>query len=368
MARPGSDSNGTRASHRNVPGGDTTSGADFDALLGRVRPRIEQQLAQWLDGRVGEARAHGSEVEAVATAVRQLTLRGGKRLRAALVGAAYEACGGEGGAEAVTGAGVSLELLQTYFLVHDDWMDGDDVRRGGPSVPAMMRVRFDRTRADAMTILAGDLAAAWARRALLEVPLAPDRLVLAASELARVEEDVVEGQVLDVGGHARDAREVETVHRLKTSSYTVRGPIVMGARLAGAADGQVSALAEFAEPLGVAFQLRDDLLGVFGSADTMGKPAGSDLTAGKRTAVVVHALAEGLEYELGRVFGRRDAPATDVRLVTASLEASGVRARIEKRIEDLVGAAHGALERTALTPKWRALLASAAHALTNRQA
>lgn len=368
MTRPGSDSNGTRGPHRNAASTPATSAADFREFLAQVRPTIERRLAEWVDGRLEDARSRGPDVEAVAASVRQLALRGGKRLRAALAALAYEACGGQGGGEMVAAAGVALELLQTYLLVHDDWMDGDDVRRGGPSVPAMMRARFDGARADAMAILAGDLAAAWSRRALLEVPVSRDRLVLAAAELAKVEEEVVEGQILDVGGRARTAKELETVHRLKASSYTVRGPIVVGARLAGASDAQVSGLTEFAEPLGIAFQLRDDLLGVFGSAEAMGKPAGNDLRAGKRTAVVIEAISAGLSDALGRVLGRRDAPAQDVQMATALLETSGVRARIETRIDVLVGEAHSALERVQLTAAGRALLASAAHALTNRQA
>lgn len=366
MPRPGSDSNGARVPHRNVVPRDATAG-DFVAFVGRVRPAIERELAEWLDRRMKEACGRGADVEIVASAVRQLALRGGKRVRAVLAAAAFEACGGEGGPGRVAPAGVALELLQTYLLVHDDWMDGDDVRRGGPSVPAMMRARFDGARADAMTILAGDLAAAWSRRALLEVAVKHDRLVLAAAELARVEEDVVEGQVIDVGGRAESAKDVERMHRLKASSYTVRGPIVIGARLAGATEAQVSGLAEFAEPLGVAFQLRDDLLGVFGDAETMGKPAGNDLRAGKRSAVVVEARRAGLARELGRVLGRRDAAAAEVDEAISLLEASGVRTRIEARIGVLVGEARGALERTTLTSTGRALLAGAAHALTDRQ-
>src|SRR5258708_32935513 len=127
-------------------------------------------------------------------------------------------------------------------------MDGDAVRRGGPSVPAMMRGRFAESRADAMAVLAGDLGAAWAQRALLEVRLPADRVVLAAREFAVMQEEVIQGQVLDMAGAARDAREVEAVHALKTSSYSVRGPVVIGARLAGAPQPQVDALAAFARP------------------------------------------------------------------------------------------------------------------------
>jgi geranylgeranyl diphosphate synthase, type I len=352
--------------HRNVVAEDARA-SDFAVFVGRVRPAVEQELAVWLDRRMDEARGRGADVEVVASAIRHLALRGGKRIRAVLAAAAFESCGGEGGPGNVALAGVALELLQTYLLIHDDWMDGDDVRRGGPSVPAMMRARFDGSRADAMTILAGDLAAAWSRRALLEVKVSHDRLVLAAAELARVEEDVVEGQVLDVGGRAESAADVETMHRLKASSYTVRGPIAVGARLAGATESQVSGLAAFADPLGVAFQLRDDLLGVFGDAEAMGKPAGNDLRAGKQSAVVVEAQGAGLTPELGRVLGRRDATAGEVQKVISLLEVSGIRTRIEARIGILVGEAQGALERTTLTSKGRALLAGAAHALTDRQ-
>ena len=96
----------------------------------------------------------------------------GKRWRAALLAASYEVCGGEGGPETVATAGASLELLQAYLLVHDDWMDGDDERRGGPSVPAMMRERLGAF-ADAASVLAGDLASGWAQMLLCELPLAP---------------------------------------------------------------------------------------------------------------------------------------------------------------------------------------------------
>ncbi|MGD0527854.1 MAG: polyprenyl synthetase family protein, partial [Polyangiaceae bacterium] len=257
----------------------------FGELVARVRADVDARLAAWLETRVAEARSRGAEVEAVADAVRSLVMRGGKRMRAVLLAVAYEGCGGEGGTNAVTLAAVALELLQAYLLVHDDWMDGDEVRRGGPSVPAMMRARLPG-HADAMSVLAGDLAAAWAREALLAVELPAPRVVLAARELARVEEEVIHGQVLDVGSTAASASEVEAVYALKTASYTVRGPLVMGARLAGASDGQVTALAAFAVPLGVAFQLRDDALGTFGDPGATGKPAGSDLRRGKRTALV----------------------------------------------------------------------------------
>ncbi|MDP9151948.1 MAG: polyprenyl synthetase family protein [Myxococcota bacterium] len=339
----------------------------FVDFLLRVRLGVESLLVEWLDARVDDAQGRGAEVGAMADAIRHLALRGGKRMRAVLLAAAYEGCGGEEGAERVVQAGAALELLQVYLLVHDDWMDGDEVRRGGPSVPAVMRGLFG-AQADAASILAGDLAAAWAHRAMLEVPLPAERVVRAMRELARVEEEVVQGQLLDVRGFARDEKEVEVVHALKTASYSVRGPVMVGAVLAGASDDQLARLAAFAEPLGVAFQLRDDVLGTFGHELTMGKPSGGDLREGKRTALVVEAMRDPQAAKaLAKVLGHADASEAEVRAAAECIEASGSRRRVEERILVLVAESLGALERADLTPAGRAVLAQAALAMTERQ-
>jgi len=324
------------------------SEAAFGQFVERTRVSVDGWLARWLAERVAVARGRGAEVEAVAVALSELVLRGGKRLRAALLGAAYEACGGEGGAQRVVAAAGALELLQGYLLTHDDWMDGDEVRRGGPSVPALLRRRFPETH-DAASVLAGDLGAGWTQEALLAVQVEPARVLAAARELARVHEDVVQGQVLDVCATARDVREVELVHALKTASYTVRGPVVIGALLAGAGEAKCAALAAYAEPLGVAFQLRDDVLGTFGDAETMGKPAGSDLRAGKRTSLVVNAMADaGAARAVGKVLGKADASDADLAAAVQAMTSCGARARVEERIVALVGESRAALARAEL--------------------
>ena len=341
---------GARGEHRLTPGeAKRAMPNEFQLFVAEVRGQVERRLAGWLDERVAEARARGSAVGIVADAVRQLALRGGKRMRPVLLAASYEACGGQGGGEAVAPAGVALELLQAYLLVHDDWMDGDPMRRGGPSVPALMRTRFSGPTADAMAILAGDLAAAWARRALFDVRLAPGRVASAARELARVEEEVVQGQVLDVAGGAGDAAEVEAMHDLKTTSYTVRGPVLMGALLADAGEAALESLRLFGDPVGLAFQLRDDLLGVFGDSAQTGKPAGTDLRAGKRTAVTVAALSRDPDGAVARVFGRTDASDGEWSAATRELDACGARAQIEARIDGLLQQAEMALARADVT-------------------
>jgi geranylgeranyl diphosphate synthase type I len=178
---------------------------------------------------------------------------------------------------------------------------------------------------------------------------------------------VVKGQILDVTETAQDAVAVEAMHVLKTASYTVTGPVVMGAVLADAPDAVVAGLTAFAEPLGVAFQLRDDVLGVFGDPRATGKPAGGDLRCGKRTAVVVEAMKDARTAALlETVLGRPEASDGDVAAAIEHLSACGVRARIEERIAARVAAAHDHLARIPLTAKGRMLLASAVGALTER--
>jgi geranylgeranyl diphosphate synthase, type I len=351
--------------------GDLGLSEEFSRFVGYVRDQVGERLGVWLEARVAAARKRGGNVEYIAEALRQLVLRGGKRMRAVLLVAAYEACGGIGGVEAIAPAALALELLQAYLLAHDDWMDGDEVRRGGPSVPAMMRSRFGQELQGAASILAGDLASSWSFAAVLELSAPAERVVLAARELARVGEEVVHGQVRDVWAsatHLTEPGEVETTYALKTASYSVRGPIVMGACLAGADEAQVAALVAFAEPLGVAFQLRDDVIGMFGDVRTTGKPSGSDLRKGKRTLLVVEAMhdpaaARSLEW----VLGRPDVTDVHVAAALAAIEACGARTRVEQRIVALVQQSRDALARARLTSAGRDLLAQATVALTERE-
>jgi geranylgeranyl diphosphate synthase type I len=245
---------------------------------------------------------------------------------------------------------IAMELLQAYLLIHDDWMDDDDVRRGGPSVHVVLRERFgSKALGDAGAILAGDLASGFAQEALLESDVAPKRVVRAARVFATIQSDVVRGQIAEMGlagskgGGKRPT--VETVHALKTATYTVTGPLLLGAALAGADDAGFAALERFGRPLGIAFQLRDDLLGVFGDPSATGKPVGNDIRQGKRTALVDelrgHAAAEALaEKVLGRGATRRPladegSGGDEVAELVRAMEDTGARARVEARIREL---------------------------------
>jgi geranylgeranyl diphosphate synthase, type I len=315
----------------------------FRVMTQEVRVRLDEALASWLRPKVVDAAKVSAEVGAAAECIERLSVRGGKRVRAALVGAAYVACGGPTWGD-VLPAMIAIELLQTYLLIHDDWMDDDDVRRGGPSVHVALRARLgDRMLGDAGAVLAGDLASAFAQESLLETKLAPERVLAAARTFARIQEEVVIGQLSEM----RAAKPigplptVEEIHARKTASYTVTGPLSLGAVLAGADDTRAHAFARFGRPLGVAFQLRDDLLGVFGDPTATGKPIWNDIRQGKRTALV----AEMRGHEgLARVLGKRDATHTELETVVKAMESTGARARVEARVAELLDEARAALE------------------------
>jgi geranylgeranyl diphosphate synthase type I len=347
------------------PGEDPASA--FENLLERVRRDVDARLAGYLDARVAETARHGADVEAMASAVRELTLRGGKRIRPTLLVVGYLACDDTLSPEPALDAGVALELLQTYLLVHDDWMDGDKIRRGGPSVPAMMRKRHgSRQVADAASILAGDYASALAMDVLSRLDTRSDRLLKVLGLFAQIEQDVICGQQLDVSGTVTD---VEKYYALKTGSYTVRGPLVLGATLASTSPQVMAALEEYGNPLGVAFQMQDDLLGTFGDSTRTGKPVGEDLRRGKHTIVSHEArrilsAAEWRKFE--RVFGNTQATAQAIRDVTAMLQDKGVVHAVVQRIDQLANEAISALLDVPLSAGGRTWLLGAASVIASR--
>ena len=340
----------------------------FAALARSTKIEIDGALAKLADVEVKKARALSGDAGAVIEALFELATRGGKRLRPALVAAAHVACGGESGSPAVTEAGVALEVLQAYLLIHDDWMDDDDVRRGGPSVHASLRRTFgDRAAGDSCAILAGDYAQGLALEVIARARVPAPRMVAAMRELAAMLTAVVTGQILDVRGNAKTAVDVETIHRLKTSSYTTRSPLALGAILAGADAAVCDGLRAAGDPMGIAFQLQDDLLGTFGDPKKTGKSARSDLRQGKRTALVAELGGESAEL-LARVLGVADASDEDVDAVLRAMVESGAKARVEARRAALVADASSKVERLPISNEGKQLLLDAAAALAAREA
>ncbi|MTV25195.1 polyprenyl synthetase family protein [Nitriliruptoraceae bacterium ZYF776] len=306
-------------------------------------------------------------------------LDGGKRVRPTLLLLGYAAGGGTD-RSAVLGPALALELLHTCALLHDDVIDRAPTRRGRPTVHhAVAATHRDRGWAgdalgygEAVAILLGDLAFVQADELFLEAGVAPDALLAGFRRFTVLREEVMAGQYLDL--HAATARLTDrdlalAIATLKSGRYSVRRPLEIGASLAGAGPALVDGLGRVGEPLGVAFQLRDDLLGVFGDEVTTGKSVAGDLAEGKRTLLVAEAVArlsaaERDELEAG--LGDPDLTPQRAARLRDLLETSGARRATEDHLDAAVDAARAALGDLGLPPAAAADLADVAHYLGAR--
>ncbi len=343
------------------------------------RDQVQEVLDAFLEERATELVALGPDATRLITEART-AVRGGKRFRAAFCHWGYRAIRPDVADDAALArACAALEMLHASALVHDDFMDASDTRRGRPATHRAFGAehRAAGWRGDAeqygaaAAILLGDLLLGWSGDMLRRSGFGPDAVSsgLALFELCRSE--VIAGQFLDVSVQARGRADVDTamtVLRYKSAKYSIERPLHIGAGLAGATPGQIEQLTRFGLPLGEAFQLRDDLLGVFGDPEETGKPAGDDLVEGKRTVLVALALdgaPQAAAQRLDRALGTPLSPA-DVDELRTIIDASGARAQVEEVIGHLADRAVGALDAAGLDEQATVVLTELAAAATQR--
>ncbi|MCS7483485.1 polyprenyl synthetase family protein [Umezawaea endophytica] len=316
-----------------------------------------------------------------------LVLRGGKRVRPTFAWWGWRSAGGAAdGPRAATTvrALIALELLQACALVHDDVMDRSTTRRGAPAAHVVFATRHQRERwagesrryGDSAAVLVGDLALAWADDALVTAGLDGPALARAWVPWQAMRTEMMAGQHLDLLAGARREESLERVLRVaryKTAAYTVERPLHLGAALADAPPDLVNSLREFGRDLGVAFQLRDDLLGVFGDSAATGKPVGDDLREGKRTPLM--AIAIGLARASGRLDAVHELRSclegwhhTDSALATVRdlLHDLGAVRVVEEQIAVLTASALHALDQARMSGEVRATLRRLATRITTR--
>ncbi len=314
----------------------------------RFRADLQATIGEFLDEQAERLAPLGADAARL-VAEGRAAVSGGKRFRAAFCFWGFRAAAREEHDErAVLRAAASLELLHASALVHDDLMDASDTRRGRPATHRGFAALHQEQSwpgdpeqyGAAAAILLGDLLLSWSDELLRRCGLPWDRVGPALDVLDACRSEVIAGQFLDVSVQARGRATVEaamTVLRYKSAKYSIERPLHIGAALAGATEDALTALSGYGLPLGEAFQLRDDLLGVFGDPATTGKPAGDDLVEGKRTVLVALALgaapadeAARLDGALGTTLG--EAEVADLRGI---IDRSGAHAQVESMIDDL---------------------------------
>ena len=293
--------------------------------------------------------------------IERVVRAGGKRIRPCFCYWGFRAGGGADN-DAIITAAAALELLHTFALIHDDVMDGTELRRGQPTV---------HTAHDISTaILAGDLALVLADDLLIESDFPDDRVRAAFSVYSRMRREVIAGQFLDV--HSANAEVDENRARriavLKSGRYSVMEPLLVGAALADAPEDLGKSLAAFGEPLGEAFQLMDDLLGIFGSVAATGKPVDSDIREGKRNLLFAKTVAR-LTGDDRRLFADRwgapDLTEDEVGRLRDLVVSSGAKGEVEALVTELHAEAERVLEGT-LDPESDAALRDLARTVIAR--
>jgi geranylgeranyl diphosphate synthase, type I len=306
--------------------------------LAALADRIDRVLLEFLAGeRRALAGAHPGS-EAAVEEIERLVRAGGKRLRPILCMLGHEAAGGAIG-RSILRAGAAIELLHTFAVIHDDVMDDSPARRGVPSTPA--------EHGSARAVLIGDVARSLADHLLLSSGFPNERLVPALRRWVAMQVRVGVGQWLDLAaGPAVRVEDAEAIGALKSGAYTVEGPLLLGAELAGGPDGVLAALSGYAEPLGRVFQIRDDLVGWFDVGS--GKPAGLELAGGRPSVLLavtrVRASPEQLAL-LDRVGAGHDPSPGDVEAVRTVIRSTGAAEECARMVGRGVEQAIDALSR-----------------------
>ena len=336
--------------------------------------QVNAALTTFLDERAESLGQVGPELTDVADAARRIVLDGGKRLRPLFAYWGWRSARDDVD-DALVDAAASLELLHCCALVHDDLMDRSDTRRGHPSAHSAFSA-LHRTKAwtgdpgvfgAAGAILLGDLLLSWADAVFARAGFG----VRARAVYDEMRQLVMAGQYLDVQVQARgefSPADALRVIAFKTSKYTVEGPLQLGAAAADAPTGVLAALSAYALPIGEAFQLRDDVLGVWGDPIETGKPAGDDLREGKRTLLVALAMERAtpeqsalLRERLGSTLNARQ-----IHELRSVLVDTGALDEVEQRIAARTAEARTGLREAPIKAAAREALDALAVAATQR--
>ena len=283
--------------------------------------------------------------------------RGGKRLRPALVYYSYKLFGGEKDKE-ILKVSLAVELIHTFLLIHDDIIDNDDLRRGKATIhkiyehkhPAFgQNTHKAKHFGKSMTLLTGDLSLSLAFTTFLSTNFSSDLKNKAVNKLCETIKNTIFGQTFDVWLEVKNkvkSDEILNVYIYKTAKYSFEAPLYIGAMLVGVSKEEFQNLSSYAIPCGIAFQIKDDILGVFGNEKNLGKPIDSDLKQGKQTLIIFKAQELGTKTEREKIqsaLGNENLTNKDVDEIRSIIKNTGALVYCEDLAEKYVKKAKKAL-------------------------
>jgi len=328
-------------------------------LLKEYKKSVDPVLGAYFKKKIKEAERMDPLAKQALKMLEDFTMSGGKRIRPALVYYGYLAAGVKK-KENILEASMSIELTHVFLLIHDDIIDKDEKRHGVDTIHTryekISQKYFPKKNGEhfgnSMAMLVGDMAAAMGNEIIFRSNFAPKTIINALDKLQEIVYRIVPGEMKDVylemRGNATE-KEILDMYEGKTSSYSFEGPLHLGAVLAGKNDPDFfKDLSEYSMSVGKAFQLRDDILGIFGDEKKIGKPIGSDVTEGKQTVLVIKALENGSKKqiaEMKRLLGKEDITLSEMDSFRRIIKETGSLEYSEKLMEKLVKKSFSSLDR-----------------------
>jgi len=335
------------------------SSALAKTILADYKKQIDPLLVEFFQGQKAQIPTSLKYAHQMLNNLEDFCTRGGKRLRPALVYYGYKLLGGDESKD-ILKASLAMELIHTFLLIHDDIMDESDFRRGKTTMHKIYKAecetvyrangnsqRFGET----MGILAGDLSFCLAFELLLSSDFSPELKTQVMQKLQDTVTNTIFGQELDVrlefNGSSKPS-EILSVYKLKTAQYTFECPLHIGAMLAGATQKDLETISNFAIPGGIAFQIRDDILGMFGDKKHTGKPVGSDIKQGKQTLLIAKALQKAGKIDRKRIkaaLGNKELDENGIRKIQSIIRKTGALAECERVAKKHIDQAKQALSK-----------------------
>lgn len=356
---------------------------DIQATLRDFKARFDPKIAAYFDKTLADIKEEDDLVYQAFGHVKTMTMVGGKRLRPAFMYYGYLAAGGED-RERLLNTAVAVELVHMFLLVHDDIIDRDALRHGEPTLHERYRAWGKRYLnlenpehfGDSIALIVGDMLFALGNDIIFTSGFPEKNLYAALSRMQNIISHTVAGQARDIYIEYRGeatTEEILTMYEKKTARYTVEGPLHLGMLLAGGPPELATELTRYALPIGIAFQIQDDILGIYGNEDRIGKPVGSDIREGKITLLVsyVFEYADRKTKEEIRALLKKGKSLTmeDVERFRTIIRETGALARAKELAEEYIRTGERALEemQTPIAPEAREFLLGVAGYMAKRE-
>ncbi len=353
---------------------------DIKKFFEGFKKEIDQELTAYLDDKIRETQKLDFFTANLAKQAKKIILSGGKRLRPAFMYWGYIAGGGRERKKIIKAA-ISIELVHNFLLMHDDIIDHGQRRHGVATLNAhyakIGRLFFNQEDAqhfgNSLALIFGDMLSATSNQVIFTSDFPAGLIVKALKQIQAIVSQTVIGEIQDVymdsSGKVSE-KAILKMYQNKTARYTIEGPLNLGAILAGA-DGKIlQGLSAYALPLGVAFQIRDDILGIFGSEKELGKEVGLDIQEGKKTLLLVRALELGSREQkvfLKKILGKKGISLGEIKKFQEIMIASGALAYVEELANSLVKKAKKSLIKADFDPIAKDFLLSVADYMVARK-